>query len=199
MKRRLRHGFTLIDLLVIITLVGTLAGAMTVLFSRLAERSAGALRSREAMVLAESLLREVLSMPFTFCDPQDARATLATGAFSGGAGCASVVDGLGPEPGETRYAPANRFDGVSDYQGFAMPGPGCATLCDRNGTPLPLAGALAQCRARVAMNAQALPGVAALDGNGRAQALRVVVTLACPGLADTVVQGVRVRHAPRAV
>lgn len=196
---RPRRGFTLIDLVVIITLLGTLAGSMTVLFGRLAERSASALRTREATTLAESLLNEVRAMPFTFCDPQDARATLAQGAFTGGAGCASVVDAMGAEAGESRYNAANRFDGVSDYQGFTMPGPGCATLCDRNGAPLALNGALAACTAAVTMNAVALPGIAALDANGRPQALRIVVRLSCPGLADTVAEGVRVRHAPRSI
>ena len=138
-------------------------------------------------------------MPFTFCDPQDARATLAQGAFVGATGCASAVDALGPEPGESRYNAANRFDGVTDYQGFTMPGPGCAALCDRNGAPLALSGALAGCTATVTMNALALPGIAALDVNGRPQALRIVVRLRCPGLADTVAEGVRVRHAPRSV
>jgi MSHA pilin protein MshD len=201
-RRRPRTtGFTLIDVLVLIVLVGSVAGGVTVLFSRLAAQSAESMRARQALGLAQSLLDEVRMMPMTYCDPQDARATLATGAIVGGAGCATTVDALGPEPGETRYNAANRFDGVSDYQGLAMPGPGCAGgICDIagnlvNGPGSPLAG----CSAQVAMAPQALPGIAALDANGRPQALRIVVTLSCPGRADTVVEGIRVRHAPRSV
>ena len=194
-----RRGFTLIDLLVIITLTGTLAGTLTVVFSRLAAQSAEALRSREAQSFVHSLLAEVRSMPFTYCDAQDARVAVATAAVLGGSGCASQIDALGPETGESRYNPANRFDGVSDYQGFTMPGPGCATLCDRNGTPLAVTGLLPGCTLSVTMAAQALPGIAALDVNGQAQALRILVRLRCPGLADTVAEGLRVRHAPNAI
>lgn len=193
-----RRGFTLIDLLIVIVITGTIAGSLTVVFSRLAAQSAESLRSREAATLVQSLLAEVRAMPFTYCDPQDARAALATGAFLGGAGCASLVDALGPEAGESRYNPAARFDGVSDYQGFTMPGPGCATFCDRNGAPLPGAARLAGCALRIALAPQALPALPALDANGRPQALRIVVTLACPGRADVLAEGVRVRYAPNA-
>ncbi|MBL8342579.1 MAG: prepilin-type N-terminal cleavage/methylation domain-containing protein [Rubrivivax sp.] len=191
-----RRGFTLVDLLVVITVTGIIAGTLTGLFSNLAARSAEVLRQREALTLAQALLAEVRSMPFTYCDPQDARATLATGAFLGGTGCATRVDAFGPEPGESRYNPATRFDGVSDYAGFTMPGPGCASFCDRNGAPLGGAARLAGCQLRVNTVAQALPGLPAFDANGRPQALRIIVTLACPGRADVVAEGVRVRHAP---
>ena len=197
-----RHrGFTLIDVLVLIVLLGTVAGSLTVLFGKLAAQSAETMRARQALSVAQALLNEIRAMPFTYCDPQDARATLATGAFTGGTGCASTVDGLGPEPGETRYNAGNRYDGVSDYQGFTMPGAGCAGgLCDiagnlLNGVGSPLAG----CSARVAVTPQAMPGAAALDANGRPQALRISVTLSCPAMADTLVEGMRLRHAPNRV
>ena len=199
--RRGTYGFTLIDVLVLIVLLGTVAGSLTVLFSRLAAQSSSTARARQSLALAQSLLAEVRMMPFTYCDPQDARAALATGAFVGGTGCATTVDAMGPEPGETRSNPANRFDGVTDYQGLVMPGPGCpGGVCDisgnlLNGPGTPLAG----CSARITMAAQALPGVPALDGNGRPQALRIVATVACPGQADTMVETVRVRHAPRRI
>ena len=76
------RGFTLIDVLVLIVLVGTVAGSLTVLFSRLSAQSAQTLRAQQALTLAMSLLDEVRAMPMTYCDPQDARATTATGAFS---------------------------------------------------------------------------------------------------------------------
>src|SRR4249920_3200762 len=96
------RGFTLIDVLVLIVLVGTVAGSLTVLFSRLSAQSAQTLRAQQALTLAMSLLDEVRAMPMTYCDPQDARATTATGAFVGGTGCASTVEAIGPEPGEQR-------------------------------------------------------------------------------------------------
>jgi MSHA pilin protein MshD len=197
-SRRRARGFTLIDALVLIVLLGAVAGTMTTLFARLGAQSAQTMREREALAFAQSLLDEVLMMPMTYCDPQDARAALATRAVLGGAGCAATLDGPGPEPGESRYNAASRFDNVSDYQNLALPGPGCAGLCDIGGNLLNGAGSpLAGCGARVTMAAQALPGVAALDADGRVQGLRVVVTLTCPGRAATVVEGVRLRHTPR--
>lgn len=199
---RRARGFTLIDVLVLIVLIGTLAGSLTTLFSKLAAQSAQTLRAQQALDLALSLLEEVRTMPMTYCDPQDARATLATGAFVGGTGCASTVEGIGPEPGEQRAgAPAVRFDNVSDYNNLVMPGPQCAAgICDPSGTVVNPAGSpLAGCSARIATTPQAMPGIAALDANGRPQGLRIVVTITCPGIADTMVEGVRLRHSPRQV
>lgn len=194
-----RRGFTLIDLLVVITITGTIAGTMTAVFSQLAAQSAMALRAREVQLLAQSLLAEVKSMPFSFCDADDPLMRSARRAVLGAAlaGCQTAVDGPGPEPGETRYgaAAATRFDGVNDYQGFSMPGPGCATFCDRSGAPLAVAGRLAGCRLGVAAVPQAMPGPAALDADGQARALRIVVTVRCPGEADVVAEAVRVRRA----
>ena len=193
-----QRGFTLVDLLVVITLTGTIAGTMTSVFSGLAAQSAQALRAREVQALARSLLAEVKSMPFSPCDAGDARFRVARRAVVGPLpGCATQVDGAGPEPGETRYgvAAAARFDGVGDYHGFTMPGPGCATLCDRSGVPLAIAGRLVGCGLGVAVTPQALPGLAALDADGQAQALRIVVTVRCPGEPDVLAEGVRVRRA----
>lgn len=198
MKAQARgRGFTLIDLIVIITLLGVVAGGMTVVFARLAERSAAGQHERAAQLLAQSLLAEVRAMPFTYCDANDTNAATATRGVLGGtaARCASQVDTLGPEPGESRYGPS-RYDSVNDYHNFTMPGPGCAALCNRNGQPLNASGLLATCQARVTTTPAALPGIPALDADGNAQALRVRVTLACPGQADTVVEGIRTRHSP---
>jgi MSHA pilin protein MshD len=194
---RHQHGFTLIDVLLVIVLLGIVAAALTATSARLASQSSHTLKSRQALALAQGLLDEVRHMPFTYCDPSDARAALATGAFVGGTGCAAQVDALGPEPGESRYNAANRFDGVTDYQGFVMPGPGCAAgLCDAAGNVVNATGALVGCAARVDMAAQALPGIVALDANGRPQALRIVVTATCPGIEAVYAEGIRVRHAP---
>ncbi len=193
-------GFTLIDVLVLIVLVGLVAGSMTVLFSRLSAQSAESARTRQALSVATALLDEVRMMPFSYCDAQDTRARLAQRAVVGGTGCASTVDALGPEAGESWYNAANRFDSVTDYQGFTMPGAGCAGLCDAAGNLVNPAGtALAGCSASVALTPAALPGLPALDADGRAQALRIDVTVTCPGVSPLTLQALRVRHAPRAV
>lgn len=195
-RRAPARGFTLLDVLLIIVLLGIVAAAMTTISARMAAQTAETLKTHQSLTLAQGLLDEVRHMPFTYCDPNDARATVATGAFVGGTGCASTVDGFGPEPGETRYSPVNRFDGVSDYQGFTMPGPGCAGLCDLNGLVLNATGPLIGCSALVTLAAQALPGMAALDASGRPQALRIVVAVTCPGTPAVYAEGLRVRHAP---
>lgn len=195
-------GFTLIDVLVLIVLVGTVAGSLTVLFSRLSAQSAQTLRAQQALTLAQSLLHEVRAMPMTYCDPDDMQAGGANGAFVGAGGCAATVDGFGPEGIEQRAAaPPQRFDNVSDYHNLVMPGPSCAGgICDPSGALINPAGTpLAGCTARIITTAQAMPGIAALDANGRPQGLRVVVTVICPGIASTVVEGVRLRHSPRQV
>jgi MSHA pilin protein MshD len=142
-------------------------------------------------------------MPFTYCDPGDANARTATVATLGAGGCATTVDGLGPEGGETRYNPANRFDGITDYQGFSMPGPGCAGICDLAGTVINGPGSsLAGCSASVQLTPQAITSqpasmsIAALDANGQAQVLRIAVSVACPGMQPLELQGLNVRHAP---
>lgn len=195
MAPRAAGGFTLIDVLALIVLLGVVGVSLVSHFSQLATQSAQSVRERQALGLAQALLAEVTAMPFTYCDAGDTRVRLATGAFAGGTGCTALVDSIGPEAGETRYA-APRFDHISDYHGFAMPGPGCAGLCDRNGTLINGPGSPLQgCTANVTVQPQALPGIAATDANGRAQALRTVVGVAC-GDARVQLEAVRTRHAP---
>lgn len=186
-------------MLVLIVVIGTVAGSLTVLFSRLSAQSAQSLRERQALGLAQTLLNEVRMMPMTFCDPTDPQAPTATAAVVGppGVGCVTV-EGLGPELTETRYNAANRFDNVSDYHNLTIPGPGCGGgICDIAGNLLnPVGSPLNGCSAVIATTPQAIQGVAALDANGRPQSLRIVVTVRCPGRADTVAEGIRMRHSP---
>jgi MSHA pilin protein MshD len=199
-----QRGFTLIDVLVLIVLLGLVAGSLTVLFSRLAAQSAESMKARQSTALAQSLLAEVRAMPFTFCDAQATNAATATRARAADYG--GAVDGLGAEGTETRYGtattppvrPADRFDSVTDYRNVTLPGAGCpGGICNSrgqllNGPGTPLEG----CSATVAVAAQALPGIAALDADGAPQALRIGVSVLCPGQPPVLAEGVRVRHAP---
>ena len=196
-----RHaGFTLIDVLLVIVLLGIVAVALTATSTRLASQSSQTLKTRQAFALAQSLLDEVRHMPFTFCDGDDPNVLSASRARVAAGDCALRVDALvpGPEPGESRYGTTNttRFDNVSDYQGFTMPGPGCAGLCDMAGNVINATGPLAGCAARVNMVAQALTGITALDVDGQPQALRIAVTVTCPGIEAVYAEGIRVRYAP---
>lgn len=193
-----QRGFSLIDVLLVIVLLGIVATGLATVSGRLAAQSALSLKTRQAMALAQGLLEEVRHAPFTYCDGNDLRADSATRAVISATDCESQVDGLGPEPGESRYnPPLNRFDGVTDYQGFTMPGPGCPGLCDMAGNVVNGgAGSLVGCSARVTMVPVALAAIPALDVDNRPQVLRIAVTVTCPGLDRLVVDTVRVRHAP---
>lgn len=188
-------------MLLVIVLLGVVAAALMTLSGRLAVQSADAMRTRQALALAQALLAEVGHMPFTYCDPPHPSTGTATAASVAG-GCATV-DLMGAEAGETRYNPANRFDGVSDYDGFSMPGPGCVGICNLAGTVINGPGSsLAGCSATVQLTPQAITAtpavfsIAALDANSQPQALRIAVSVTCPGLQPLVLQGLRVRHAP---
>jgi MSHA pilin protein MshD len=192
-----------VDALLVTVLLSIVAVGVTTVSARLGAQSAQAVKMRQALALAQGLLEEVRHAPFTYCDRS--QSPPATGAFAGGTGCQApaLVDQMGPEPGESRYNAAARFNGVTDYQGFTMPGPGCAGICELDGTLISGPGsALAGCSAGVTMAPQALAvvppanSIPALDANGRPQVLRIAVTVACPGLDPLRLETVRVRHAP---
>lgn len=188
-----QRGFSLIELVVAVAVLGLAASALLSVAVRSGTDSARLLREQQVLALAQALLAEVQALPYTYCDPDDG-ANLATATSP--ATCA-VPENLGPEAGESRFGPL-RFDNVNDYNGYQMPGPGCAGLCDASGALLAASnGALAGCSLRVALAAQALAGVPANDATGRPQSLRITVSATCPGeLAPTVLQGLRLRYAP---
>jgi len=204
-SRRASRGFSLIDVLLVIVLLGIVATGLATVSGRLAAQSALSLKTRQAMALAQGLLEEVRHAPFTYCDGNDLRATATTTtrARISATDCQSLVDVPGQEPpgGESRYnPPLSRFDSLTDYQGFTMPGPGCPGLCDMAGNVVNVVNggtsSLAGCSARVIMAAVALASIPALDVDNRPQVLRIAVTVTCPGLDPLVVETVRVRHAP---
>lgn len=177
------QGFTLIDVLVLTTLVGLAAGAMALIFTGMAKNSAEAMRTRQALSVAQALLGEVRLMPFTNCDLR-------------AAGCSATPEALGPEAGEVRYHTAattldNRFDNPNDYNGLTQPGPGCAGICDLQGTVLnPPGSALDGCSSNVAVAQQAMTGIP------NTEALLISVTVSCPGSSPLTLQGIRTRYAP---
>ncbi len=178
---RKHHGLTLIELLMFITVVGIALSAMLSVFVQATQASSDPMIRRQQLAIAESLLREVQLMPFTYCDPDDANAT--TAASSGG--CASLAEGSGPEGGETRYGPSSRFDNVNDYAGFSMSG-------IRDVANQAVSG-LSGYSASVAVAATALDTVAAAD------ALKVTVTVTAPDASTLSLQGWRTRYAPNAI
>jgi len=178
------RGVTLVETIMFIVIVGIAAGGILMVFANTSRASADPLIRKQALAIAESLMEEVRQMPFTFCDPDDANATTAANA----AGCATTPEAMGPEAGETRYAVLTPFDNVNDYNGFALPGPGCpAGICDITGAAIAGLGAYS---AAVAVTPLVFGGIAAAD------ALQIAVTVTGPGNIVVTLDGIRTRHAP---
>ncbi|MBK9218480.1 MAG: prepilin-type N-terminal cleavage/methylation domain-containing protein [Uliginosibacterium sp.] len=83
---RAQRGLTLIELVVFIVVISVgLAGILGVL-SLVNRDTVNPMLLKQQVAIAESLLEEVQSKPFTFCDPDDANVETALNS----AGCASL-------------------------------------------------------------------------------------------------------------
>jgi MSHA pilin protein MshD len=100
------------------------------------------------------------------------------------AGCAALVESIGPESGETRYGPTTYFDNVNDYNGFSMAG-----IRDLNNAAV---AGLSGYTASVAVAAATLDTLTAASGD----ALKITVTVSGPDSSSLVLQGWRTRYAP---
>lgn len=182
---RRAQGLTLIELLMFIVVVGIALAAMLRVFVTATMASADPMILRQQLAIAESLLREVQLMPFTWCDPDDANVETATSS----AGCATLVENSGPESGETRYGPTTYFDNVNDYAGFSMTG-----IKDLSNAAV---AGLAGYSASVAVVADTLEASTLTAGSG--DALKITVTVLGPNgkaIDAVVLQGWRTRYAP---
>jgi len=107
LERRSQRGLTLVELIVFIVIVSVgLAGVLLVL-NTTAAKSADPVVRKQALAIAESLLEEIALMPFTYCDPDDAAAAMATTVTLTSAK-------LFP-----RESPASRFHGVEQAVTYA--------------------------------------------------------------------------------
>jgi MSHA pilin protein MshD len=193
-KNNRQLGVTLIELIVFIVIVSVaIAGVLKAL--QVANRdSVDPLVRKQAMSIAESLLQEVEQQPFTFCDPDDANAGIATST----AGCTTSQDKGGgaltsPSPStESRYDNSNPFDNVADYGGFTMPGGGCSGIC-LPGDNTPLAGLVGY---NVSIAITRAGGVAPFAAMPLEAVLKIIVTVTGPANTIVTLTGYRVRYAP---
>lgn len=193
-KKKLHQvGVTLIELIVFMVIVGLALSGVLKALQVANQDSVDPLIRKQALSVAESLLREVQQQPFTFCDPDDANAATASSVADchisqdkGGANLSSASPTT-----ESRYS-NQPFDNVADYGGFVMPGAGCAGICmpgDR--TPIP---ALAAYSARVAITR--VGGVAPFNLMPPEAVLRITVTVSGPANTTVTLNAYRVRYAP---
>ena len=188
-----RNGFTLVELVLFIAIMGVAVGGVLIAYDFAARDSADPVVKKQALAIAESLLEEIQQMPFTFCDPDDANVSTATAAVVGPTGCATTVEALGPEAGETRYSPTTPFDNVNDYGAAISGDPGFSMNPIRDITNTVIAGLEAYtATVRITdLPANTLPGIPAGD------ALLINVTVTGPANVSVSIDGYRTRYAPR--
>jgi MSHA pilin protein MshD len=115
-RPRLQSGLSLIEMVVFIVIVGIAVAGVLAVIIQTSKASADPQLRMQALAIAEGLLEEIELSHFTFCDPSDASAETATGAFitgspgNVGAGCTKMVEDAHPETGNARP-----FDNVNDY------------------------------------------------------------------------------------
>jgi MSHA pilin protein MshD len=183
---------SLIELVVFVVVVSASVAGVLIAIDRAATGSADPLVIKQALAIAEGLLEEVELMPFTFCDPDDAQSTTATSPTIGATGCATVIEGIGPEAGETRYSASTPFDNVNDYNGYDSATEG--GIRDITNT---LITEVAAYRATIAVAPVALGGIASTDANGQANVLLITVTVTGPANTTVVLNGYRTKYSPR--
>ncbi len=117
--RRRSTGFSLIEVVVFIVVLGIAFVGMLVLYNRVTSASVDPMVRKQALAIASSLLEEIELRAHTFCDPDDPNVYTATST----AGC-TIIEAIGPEAGETRYS-VPRFDNVRG-------GSKCSHRCQRD-------------------------------------------------------------------
>ena len=190
-----QRGLTLLEQIMFIVVIGIAAAGVVGVIGYATRASTDPMIHKQALAIGEAVLEEVLLMPFTYCDPDDAQASTAQSATVGATGCSaggvegSGAEGAAPFGPETRTSATTPFDNVNDYQGFTMAG----GIVDIAGNAIPIPE-LAAYTAAVSVAGQALGGI------GATESLLVTVTVTHPQLTPAIVlNGYRVRYAPNAL
>ena len=193
--REAQRGLSLIELIIFIVVVGIALAGVLLVMNQTISHSSDPLVRKQVLAIAEALLEEVELMPFTYCDPDDANVTTAKAATINPADplqCASTVEGLAPQAGETRYSTSTPFDNVGDYNGFDTATATPSGVRDIASNLIGLSGY----RATVTVAQSALMGTAFTVPAAASYLVSVSVT--GPGNESVTVNGYRARYAPRA-
>lgn len=183
-----QRGLSMIELLVFIVVVGIAVTGVLQVYSSTSRTSVDPMVRKQALAVAESLLDEVLSKPYTYCDPDDAQADTATGAFIGPTGCATPPEGMGAEGVEDRYSNTTPYDNVNDYNNFSMPAGAGLGIIDLTNASVPGLNAYSA-------TVQVQPA-GAFNGIPAGETLLVTVTVTGPGNHSITLSGYRTRYAP---
>lgn len=114
-----QRGISLVEAIIFMVIVSVGVIGLVSVLNPMIRSSADPMVTKQSMVIAESLLNEIIHQPFSWCDPDDP----AAGTAQSYGDCASPQNILGPVPaGEVRggNAPGTGFDHVADYAGFSM-------------------------------------------------------------------------------
>lgn len=112
--RNQQKGFTLIELIVIIVVIGVGLAGLTIAIHQATQGSTNPLFKQQANAIAQSYLEEVMLK--SFCDPDD---FASTGALCM-ANCTSPACGAGC--GTVQEASRDLYDNVCDYDGLSDSG-----------------------------------------------------------------------------
>ena len=187
-----QHGMTLIELIMFIVIVSVGVAGILVVLNTAVKGSADPLIRKQMLAIAESLLEEVELQPHTYCDPADDNVATATSPVVGAGPtfCASSVENLGPEPGESRFSLTAPFNNANDYYqsgGYPLPSP----ITDiSNSNPAP-----AGYSASIAIVAEALNGIGSDSTAANMNVLRIAVTVTHDS-DSLLLEGYRTRHSP---
>lgn len=182
-SRRL-GGFTLIETIVFLLVVGIGVAGLLSAMSTAIRFSADPLPQKQALALAESLMEEITSAGFTFCQPQDPKFLSATNTAQCTAG---LIESVGPDTfsGVTEARP---YDNVNDYVGVGAYGVSAAISATDVSSGI---AAPAGYDAQVTISQLGIAGISATES------LLVNVTVTGPNNTRISLDGFRTRHAPR--
>jgi len=186
-----QSGLSLVELVMFIVVVSVGVVGLLAVQNVTSKSSADPMVRKQALAIAESMLEEVMLMPFTFCDPDDENAETATTV----AACVNDQDKgggtlNGPTPAaETRYSATNPFDNVADYAGFAMNTSGIYDITSGGAAAIAGLGAYK-------LKPISISRVTTLPNVPASAALLITVTVVDPLGEEITVEGIRTRYAP---
>ena len=199
MCTRRQRGLTMIELIVFIVIVGVAVAGMLGVIGYTSSRGADPWQRKQAMLVAEALLEEVLLAKFTYCHPSDTAAETATSS----AACANAAlrENVAPQvAGEARP-----FFNINDYVG-ALGVATSMTAGDSTGQITDVTGSAMvsnNYKAKVTIDAAALGPAGMQVGNAAGgadnDALHVTVDVSYGNNEHIVLDSYRTRYAPNSM